>query len=79
MSKKKMHATMGAVNAELFRQLTARRLAERVAELEGHERGTEGFCKARVNAIDAAETLALDDYAGLVERDAIVITLARED
>lgn len=63
MSKKKMHATMGAVNAEL----------------EGHERGAEGFCKARVNAIDAAETLALDDYAGLVERDAIVISIARED
>lgn len=79
MSKSKNNATVGAVNADIFRQLTARRLADQVAALKGFEPGTEEFGEARRYAIDAAETLALDDYAGLVERDAIVISLARED
>lgn len=79
MGKSKKNATVGAVNAELFRQFTARRLADRVAELKGFEPGTEEFAKARRAAIDAAETDAIGDYAGVVEADALALSLARED
>lgn len=79
MSNKSVkHATMGAINAELFRQLTARRLADQVAELKGFKLGTAEFAKARRAAIDAAETDAMGDYAGMAERDALVISMARE-
>lgn len=79
MSKSKNNATVGAVNADIFRQLTARRLADQVAALKGFEPGTEEFGEARRYAIDAAETDAMSDYAGMVEADALALSLARED
>ena len=66
---------LGVLDCETFRQFTILRLAGRMAEMRGSKPGTREYLETAMEAVDAAETEALEDMTPALAHDARLASL----